>query len=54
MEPLLIRLVIAALVIWLAQVLLEALAIKAPAKKIIFVIVVIAAVLYALGLSFFR
>ena len=47
MEPFLIRLLIAALIIWLVQTLLAAVALKDPAGKIIFVVTVVIAVLWA-------
>ena len=46
MEALLIRLLITALVIWLAQVILGAMALQEPANKIIFIVVVVLAVLW--------
>jgi len=50
---LLVRLLIAALVIWLTQVLLGVFEVKQPANKIILVIVVILVVLWLLGLGLF-
>jgi len=50
---LLIRLLVAIAVIWLTQTMLGALEVKEPARKIIFVVVVILAVLWLLGITLF-
>jgi hypothetical protein len=50
MEALLIRLLISALVVWLAQTILGALQIKEPARKALFVAVVIMVILWFVGI----
>lgn len=50
MQDFLVRLLIAIGIIWLAQTLLDTFGIQPPAKKIITIIVVIAAVLFLVGI----
>ena len=53
MDAFFIRLLIAALVIWFTQVILGELKLQEPANRVIFWIVVVVAVLYALfGLTY--
>jgi hypothetical protein len=48
MEPFLIRILIAVAVIWVTEQLLTALSIPEPARKIIFLVVLVMSILFAL------
>lgn len=54
MEALLVRLLIGIGVIWLVQTILETLAIREPARKIIFLITLILAVLFIIGSQYLK